>query len=190
MLRIYDDAIAVLGMLRPTLDENGRRDTDLARQLRRCAASMVLNIAEGSYARRGNKPPCMASRAGRRGALPARVKWRRRDSFAPPPIAFNESSDRGRRQSSLEPLFDARIDRLDVAERIGDVEARPRLLRRAEGPPRTRPSFDCRPPPDPSAMFNAIDAAHRRSCRTKSPSCRPISTITGRSLPSTAIASS
>jgi hypothetical protein len=28
------------------MDEIGRRDSDLARQLRRCAASMVLNIAE------------------------------------------------------------------------------------------------------------------------------------------------
>src|ERR1700689_5417045 len=55
MLRTFGDAIAVLGMLRPTIDEIGRRDSDLGRQLRRCAASMVLNIAEGSYARKGNK---------------------------------------------------------------------------------------------------------------------------------------
>ena len=37
------------------IEEIARRDSDLARQLRRCAASMVLNIAEGSYARKGNK---------------------------------------------------------------------------------------------------------------------------------------
>ncbi|HEY4117547.1 MAG TPA: four helix bundle protein [Byssovorax sp.] len=55
MLRIYDVALGVLRGLRPVIEQVGRRDADLARQLRRCGASMVLNIAEGSYARKGNK---------------------------------------------------------------------------------------------------------------------------------------
>ena len=55
MLRVYEDALVVLRLLKPTLVEIGRHDSDLARQLRRCGASMVLNIAEGSYARKGNK---------------------------------------------------------------------------------------------------------------------------------------
>jgi four helix bundle protein len=55
VLRIYDVALNVVRVLRPVIDEIGRRDSDLARQLRRCGASMVLNIAEGSYARKGNK---------------------------------------------------------------------------------------------------------------------------------------
>src|SRR5215831_13095763 len=55
MLRVYDDALNVLRLLGPVMDRIGRRDSDLARQLRRCGSSMVLNIAEGSYARKGNK---------------------------------------------------------------------------------------------------------------------------------------
>ncbi len=64
MLRIYDDAIAVIGMLRPVMIEIGRRDGDLVRQLRRCAASMALNIAEGSYARAGNRKALYAVALG------------------------------------------------------------------------------------------------------------------------------
>src|SRR5215831_10134120 len=55
MLRVYDDALNVLRLLGPVMDRIGRRDSDLGRQLRRCGSSMVLNIAEGSYARKGNK---------------------------------------------------------------------------------------------------------------------------------------
>src|SRR5215471_17635397 len=55
MLRIYDDALAVVRELRPMLSQIARHDSDLARQLRRCGSSMALNIAEGSYARGGNR---------------------------------------------------------------------------------------------------------------------------------------
>ena len=51
-------------MLRPVLVQVGRCDSDLARQLRRCASSMVLNIAEGSYARKGNKAALYAVALG------------------------------------------------------------------------------------------------------------------------------
>ncbi len=64
MLRIYGDALNVLRLLGPVMDEIGRRDSDLARQLRRCGASMVLNIAEGSYARKGNKAALYAVALG------------------------------------------------------------------------------------------------------------------------------
>jgi four helix bundle protein len=64
VLRIYDDAIAVIGMLRPVVVEIGRHDGDLMRQLRRSAASMALNIAEGSYARAGNRKALFAVALG------------------------------------------------------------------------------------------------------------------------------
>ena len=47
MLRIYDDMLDALTMMRAMVDTIERRDPDLARQLRRAASSVVLNAAEG-----------------------------------------------------------------------------------------------------------------------------------------------
>ena len=51
MLRIYPVMIDMLREMRPVLSQIERRDADLARQLRRAAASVVLNTAEGMYSR-------------------------------------------------------------------------------------------------------------------------------------------
>ena len=55
MLRIYDVILAVLRDLRPVLVQIELRDPSLGKQLRRCAASMALNTAEGSGCRGGTR---------------------------------------------------------------------------------------------------------------------------------------
>ena len=55
MLRIYPVMLEVLKLLQPLLRQIERRDRDLARQLRRCSASVALNLAEGMFSRGQNR---------------------------------------------------------------------------------------------------------------------------------------
>lgn len=55
MLRIYDVMVRVLEELGEVLPQIGRRDRNLEDQLRRSATSVLLNIAEGSGSRGGNR---------------------------------------------------------------------------------------------------------------------------------------
>ena len=51
MLRIYSVILDFVTEVSPLIGRIARHDPDLARQLRRASASVVLNTAEGMYAR-------------------------------------------------------------------------------------------------------------------------------------------
>ena len=55
MLRVYDTMISALAMLRPVIEQIERSDRDLGNQLRRCASSVALTMAEASGSRGGNR---------------------------------------------------------------------------------------------------------------------------------------
>jgi four helix bundle protein len=55
MLRIYSVALDWIEKLEPLIVRIGRGDRELASQLRRASASVVLNLAEGMGARGGHR---------------------------------------------------------------------------------------------------------------------------------------
>ena len=54
MLRIYSFTIETLRVVAPLIKQIAKHDVDLARQLRRAAASIALNAAEGTGSAAGN----------------------------------------------------------------------------------------------------------------------------------------
>jgi four helix bundle protein len=54
-MKIYALALEMVASVYRLADEVGRRDRDLARQMRRASSSVVLNLAEGMYSQGGRK---------------------------------------------------------------------------------------------------------------------------------------
>src|SRR5580693_2135602 len=55
MLRIYGVVLEVVAEMRGVIEEIERRDTDLARQMRREMRSVGRNVSEGMYSRGKNR---------------------------------------------------------------------------------------------------------------------------------------
>ena len=67
MLRIYVEFLDVLRAMRPLIEKIERRDGDLGRQLRRAAASVALNMSEGSGSEGGTRRQRYLSALGSAG---------------------------------------------------------------------------------------------------------------------------
>jgi four helix bundle protein len=55
MLRIYIVCIEIVREVRPYVERIAKVDPDLARQLKKCSASVALNVSEGSATRGGRR---------------------------------------------------------------------------------------------------------------------------------------
>ena len=94
MLRIEEFALETVRRLAPVASVVARRDPDLARQLRRAASSIVLNVAEAQGARDGNGRArfrtALGSTRETRAALRLAVAW----GYAPDDDALLDALDR------------------------------------------------------------------------------------------------
>ena len=79
-LVVHELAHELIAELQPLIPAIARHDKNLATQLRRCATSVVLNIAEGEYSDPGTQRSRLHSAAGSAGetrsALRVATGWR------------------------------------------------------------------------------------------------------------------
>jgi four helix bundle protein len=95
MLHIYPVILAFVTDVHPFIERIGRHDPDLAKQLRRASASVVLNTAEGMYARGRQRTASynIALREMRESYAALEVSVRLR-YIAPLPEAFEDRIER------------------------------------------------------------------------------------------------
>ena len=95
MLHIYPVILAFVTDVHPFIERIGRHDPDLAKQLRRASASVVLNTAEGMYARGRQRTASynIALREMRESYAALEVAVRLR-YIAPLPDAFEDRIER------------------------------------------------------------------------------------------------
>jgi four helix bundle protein len=91
MLRIYPVILEFVTEVAPFIERMAHHDPDLAKQLRRASASVVLNTAEGMYARGRSRTACynIALREMRESYAALEVSVRLR-YVAPLPAAFEQ----------------------------------------------------------------------------------------------------
>ena len=79
-LIVHEVALELIAELGPLIPSIARHDKNLATQLRRCASSVALNIAEGEYSDPGTQRARLYSAAGSAGetrsALRVATGWR------------------------------------------------------------------------------------------------------------------
>ena len=79
-MQVHELALELITSLRTLIPAISRHDKDLARQLRRAATSIALNVAEGEYSDPGTKRSRFHSATGSasetRSALRVALAWR------------------------------------------------------------------------------------------------------------------
>ena len=78
-LIVHDVALDMIRLIKPLIDRTAHFDSSLAKQLKRSASSVVLNISEGSRSRGGNESARFQDAAGSasetRSALEVAEAW-------------------------------------------------------------------------------------------------------------------
>jgi four helix bundle protein len=84
MLRIYDDMLEFIAMIRPLLRAIAAQDRDLGNQLTRAAQSVVLNLAEGSGSAGGVRRARYRTALGSAREVVACLQVAERFGYVPP----------------------------------------------------------------------------------------------------------